>query len=77
MGNMEKYEKYLLTEAITASKSLEKLKKTLSDISTPLELHLAKSLVVDFIKKFKSYYNDDVSDMIDGLLRSAEKRVKR
>ena len=74
---MKLYEKYLITEAITASKSLEKLKKALSDISSPLELRMAKGMIVDFIKKFKSYYTDSVSKELNDLLMVAQRKVKR
>ena len=75
--NESQDKKHLLTEAITASKSLDKLKKVLSDVSSPLELRMAKGLIVDFIKKFKSYYTDTVSNEINNLLMVAQKRVKR
>jgi hypothetical protein len=74
---MKTYEKYLISEAITAPKSLDKLKKFLSNISTPLELRMAKGMIVDFIKKFNSYYTDSVSDELSKMLMLAQKKVKR
>ena len=66
-----------MTEAISAAKSLEKIKQNLMDLSTPIELQLAKSMIVMFIKKFGSYYTDTVSKELYLLLNLASKRVKR
>lgn len=74
---MKVYEKHLMTEAISAAKYLEKIKHTLSSLNTTVELQLVKGMIVTFIKKFGSYYTDEVSKELDDLLSLASKRVKK
>lgn len=69
-------EKYSLSEGITASKSLIKIKKAIEDASTPIEIRLVKAMIVRFIKKFKDEYTDNVSLEINNLLNDAERRIK-
>lgn len=78
MKTYEKYlleEKYIIPEGITASKALSKVKDTIKGAKTPIEVRLVKTMIVNFIKKFKSEYTDAVSKEIDSLLKDAEKRV--
>lgn len=79
MKTYEKYlvsEKYQLDEGITASKALGKIEDAIKNASNTIELNLIKTMIVSFIKKFKSAYTDEVSLHIDNLLKDAQKRVK-
>lgn len=79
MKTHDKYlitEQYSLSEGITAPKALAKIKDAIKGAGTPIEVRLVKTMIVNFIKKFKDEYTDDVSREINNLLKDAEKRVK-
>ena len=75
------YEKYLMTEeyrideGMTFNKAFTKLKGKLSSVSTPIEMRLATSMMVKFIKTFNDQYTDEVATEVNDLLDKAIKRI--
>ena len=72
---MKTYEKYLLTEAVSAKKLLQKIEHQLKTAVTPADIQDGMALSVKFIKKFGELYTDEISKKIDTLARSAKKRL--
>ena len=76
------YEKYLITEeyqideAMSAGKALKKLEDKLKNADSMIEVRLASAMIVQFIKKFKDEYTDEVSTKLTDLLAKAKARAK-
>ena len=71
---MKTYEKYLLTEKMTATKMLKKIENHFLNATTSAEVHVGAKMMISFMKKYKSLWTDEVSTRVTDLFRAAKKR---
>jgi len=72
---MKTYEKYLLTEKVTATKMLRKIEHHIKTATTTADVHVASQMIVRFIKQNGKLWTDDVSNKIISLLNKAKAKI--